>query len=414
MIDFLAHRLAPFKHRHFKNFYFAQTLSQMGKWSSDLARSWIILEMIDKAWALGLVLLIAAIPNIILSLPAGVMVDRANVKKVLMIGYLVLAACALSLFLLIEFSAIQLWHILVLGFIEGVVFSFASPAYQVLTLRLVPPKDFQQTLIINTMNFHLGRMLGPAVAAIIMMVRGPSLVFLFDAITYIALIGILSKVVLFERKVGKKMPGLQSLKEGLTYIFKTPKIRYRMNQLFLSVVVFLPLSIVIYRTYLKLKFNLTGDEFGTLFSISAGGAFFGALAFVLISPHNPIKYLWFSVPGVVASILSVPWIPDKTLTAIMLFIGGGCAYVCFSVLTVSLHTHVEEEYRGRLASLIGLSFISLGPLAGYPIGAIADRIGYEKMIYFLGVMFAVLSAYNAYKYHLTKKRASLASPEHSL
>ncbi len=404
MRDFFARRLSPFKHLHFRNFYIVQALSQTGKWSHDLARSWLILELVDnKAWALGLVVLMAAIPNIILSLPSGVLVDRVNVKKVLLLTNSVLALSALCLAFIVEFYQVQLWHLIIFGIIEGSVASFSGPAFQVLTLRLVPKSEFTPTLLLNTMNFHMGRAIGPGVAALLMYWYGTSLVFLFDAITYVVLLLILSKVQLFQRPQSSlQQTSFAALLEGMKYLFSTLSLRFRLIQLFLSVILFLPLSIVLYRTYLKIKFQLTPDQFGLLFSFSASGAFVGALIFVLISPKNPMKYLWASVPLVTLTIFTVPSLTSLKLTAIALFFGGVFAYICFSAITVSLHTYVNDIYRGRLSSIVSLCFISVGPLACYPVGVFADKYGYDTCIYILGGAFFLFSTLLALRHHHLK------------
>ena len=191
MRDLLISRFAPFKHGNFSRFYFVQTLSAIGKWSHDLARAWIVVEMFGQAGALGTLLLATAIPSMIFILYGGVLVDRVEAKRIFMYTSLFLALASLTLASLTEFSQIKFWHLLIFGVIEGLIMAFQSPAFHTLTVRLVPREDFQQALALNSINFHLARTLGPLIAGILMAWKGPSAVFLFDGLTYLALLALL-------------------------------------------------------------------------------------------------------------------------------------------------------------------------------------------------------------------------------
>lgn len=143
MRSFLYSRLAPFKHKDFRAFFFVQTLSLTGQWSHDLARAWIILELMGRATALGTLQIAIAIPSLLFILHGGVVVDRSNIKVIMMITKALLACAALALAFITEYSQIEFWMLLAFGILEGAVMAFDLPAYQALTVRLVPRQDFQ-------------------------------------------------------------------------------------------------------------------------------------------------------------------------------------------------------------------------------------------------------------------------------
>lgn len=120
MRAFIHSRLAPFKHASFRRYFLVQTLSMIGTWSHDLARAWIVVEMMGKAAALGLLMLSVALPTLILILQGGVLVDKLEVRRLMMATRATLAVSAVTLAALTEFGEIQLWHLLVFGFLEGV------------------------------------------------------------------------------------------------------------------------------------------------------------------------------------------------------------------------------------------------------------------------------------------------------
>ena len=203
LLNLLRSRLSPFKHKDFNGFFIVQSLSLIGTWSHDLARAWIVIELMGKASALGTLMLAVAIPSLLLILFGGVVVDRTDMRKLMMVTKVILAVSSLALAFLVEFGEIQMWMLLIFAVIEGLIVSFDSPALQSLVVRLVPRDDLQQALAINSTNFHTGRMLGPLVAGTLMAWHGPALVFLFDAISYILLINSRSTFIRFAGRHGR-------------------------------------------------------------------------------------------------------------------------------------------------------------------------------------------------------------------
>lgn len=405
MLQWFRLLLSPFRHKNYRQFFFVQSFSLIGTWSHDLARAWIVVEIIGRASALGLVLMAVAIPSFFLILQGGVIVDRMDARRLMILTKAILAVSSLTLAAIVEFGDIQLWHLFVFALIEGCVVAFDSPAYQTITPRLVPRADFQQAMAINSTNFHMARMAGPVVAAILMALHGPSLVFMFDGLSYLGLIFVLTRIDLkpVERTISHAaQKTLSSVIEGFRYIFLSPGLRYKIIQLLLTISTIFPIFIVVFRTYIKKKFGLEADEFGFVFTFPAMGSMFGAFAFTALRPKKPILALRLGVPMAAFLFALVPFMPTLTLTTIMMGIGGFFTYLSFASLTVSLHLEVAEEYRGRLASLIGMSFISIGPLMSYPIGLFADTVGFEESVVTLMGLYLLTSALLAYWYQQSK------------
>lgn len=344
-----------------------------------------------------------ALPGLFLILHGGVLVDRIDVRKMMIWTKALLAVIALSLAALVEFSQIQYWQLLMFGLLEGLVNAFDSPAFQALVVRLVPRQDFQQALALSSTNFHFSRMLGPAIAGGLMLVHGPSLVFFFDGLTYVALVFILSGVKLdHARRAGNAFKGQwAAMWEGLLYIARSAKMRHRVLQLVLTICLVFPLLIVVFRTYMKVRFNLNAEEFGFMFTLPALGSMTGALSFALIQPKEPIKALLFGVPGAGGTLVLVPLMPTPLAAGLMMALTGFFMYLTFASLTVSLQLELHDDFRGRVSSVIGLCFMSLGPLMGLPIGGFADLVGFEPSIYALSIVFLVCSAVLA---HLHRRR----------
>ena len=398
---FLQTRLAPFRHPNFRRFFFVQTVSLVGTWAHDLARSWIILSLMGSASALGSMLLATAIPGLALSLQAGVLADRVDVKRMMTWTKGILAACALALAFFSEFAHIQMWHLLLYGLIEGSIVAFDAPTFQALTVRLVPRSEFQQAISLNSTNFHAARMLGPIVGGALLALHGPSLVFLFDAASYAALALALRSMdlsPLLRPAADRAVSPRALLADGLRYVWRTRRIRYVLWQLALAICVASPVFSVVFRSYLTARFSLTSGEFGALFMFPAMGSMAGAVAFAALQPKRPLRALNFGVPLALAGIVAVAVAPTQPLAGLAMSVAGFGLYLSLASLTVSVHLSVEERYRGRVSSIIGLGFNALGPLMSFPVGVFADAVGAKTAIVSLAGLFGAGSAVLAWRY----------------
>ncbi len=394
MHQFLSTRLRPFQHVAFRRFFLVQTISLVGTWAHDLARAWIVLNLMGQAGALGSLLLATALPGLVLSLQGGVLADRFDVRRIMIATKTLLALLSLTLAFVAEFANIQMWHLLVFGIVEGCIVAFDNPTFQALTVRMVPREDFQQAIALNSTNFHAGRMLGPIIAGGLMSLHGPSLVFLFDAISYVGLIFVLKSISLrhIQRPPVARAAGSSPLVDGLHYAWSERDIRLILMQLLLTICVIMPLMMVIFRAFLAAKFSLGSGEFGYLFMFPAMGSMAGALSFTVFRPKQPLKALLLGVPLTVLALIFVPHAPTPTLASLIMSVAGFASYLSLASLTVSIHLAVAEDFRGRLGSLVGMGFSSVGPLMCFPVGLYADYVGYPPAIVSLATIFAVGSA----------------------
>lgn len=412
MRDLLISRLGPFRHKNFRNFFLVQSISMIGTTAHDLARAWIVINLMGSAGALGSLLLASAIPSSLLILHGGVWVDRLNVRKIMMATKAVLTFSALLIFLLVEKGKLEFWHLLVFALLEGAVLAFDSPAFQALTVRLVPRGDFQQALALNSTNFHVARMLGPVVAGVLMAWHGPGLVFLFDGLSYLAVIALLRGMRLPEPalKAANPVKSSRAMKEGFRYILNNPSMRYRVLQLGLAIGLMSPLMAVVFKAFIQSHFKLSADQFGFVFSVPAAGAVIGALSFAFVKPKRPLSALKFGIPSAILLTLLLPFTTELPVATGLMGLIGLAMYLSFSGLTVSLHLDVDEAYRGRLGSVIGFCFLSVGPLMCFPIGVYADTVGFSIAIVSVALLYAGLSGWLYHK-HREALRPALATSQ---
>ncbi len=392
MMSLIKTRLSPFRHQNFRRFFFVQSMSLTGSFAHDLARSWVILETMKSATALGTLQMMIALPCLVFVLYGGVIVDRSDVKRIMVITKFLLGVLALGIAGLLQFSSVPFWLWLVFGLFEGFILAFDAPAFSALTVRMIPKEELQQAIALNSINFHSSRMLGPVIAGFLISWSGPASVMFFDGITYLMIVGVIMSMTLSVfTPPSQKLSGWDGIRDGLRYVFTHPKIRYRMLQLMLTICLLYPLMISVFRAFIQHKFNLNAQEFGFVFMAPALGSMMGAMSFAVWKPADPTRALWVGIPLSILSTLTIPFFPTAWTTSVAMGFTGFFLYLSFASMTVSMQLDVDNNYRGRLSSVIQLGFSSLGPLMCLPAGYMADHWGMTETITFLAGMFAVLS-----------------------
>ena len=164
-------------------------------------------------------------------------------------------------------------------------------------------------------------------------------------------------------------------------------MRYMLLQLLLTITMMFPVLIVVFRTYIKEKFSLDADSFGYVFAFPALGAMLGALVFTGLKPQNPMRVLVVSVPTMVGLLIGLTYADDIMTASIIMGFSGLFSYLNFAPVTMSMHLDVVEDYRGRMGSLIGMCFLSIGPIMSFPIGAYSDHVGYEEAIRSISLLY---------------------------
>lgn len=394
-LNFVNSRLAPFKNINFSLFFIVRTLSLVGRWSHELARAWLILELTGSSSWQGAVMLASAVPITFLMLKGGALVDRADAKKIMFVTQFCMGVLVLTLAAFCEWGDVSVWHLMVFALIEGVIISYDSPTFQAVVVRLVDREDFQQAMAINSVNFHTGRMLGPVLAGALLTFWGPSLVFLVDAIGFFAVCIVITFLKVrphdFSEKPKQKLSDLK-------YFLENPKMRYQLGQLCLAMFFVYPIFVVVLRTFASKAFDLDASEFGKLFMFPAMGSVMGSIFFAFWKPKEPLSAVKVGFPLTFLFYQLVVWAPTWQTAAALMCAMGFSAYLMFAALTVGLQLDVEEDYRGRVSALVGLAFGSVGPVCAFPIGRFSDAFGEGFSIQiFSGLFF--LSSLIWYFYH---------------
>ncbi len=179
------------RHRNFRLWFFGQLTSLVGTWMQTIAQNWLVYQLTGSAWDLGLVNFVGAIPLVPLTLHAGAIADRFSKRRTIFLTQASMMALAFVLAILCATDTVRLWHVIGLAFLLGAVQAIDIPARQAFVIELVGREDLANAIALNSGTFHGARVIGPAVAGILVATLGVSGAFFLNGVSFLAVLGAL-------------------------------------------------------------------------------------------------------------------------------------------------------------------------------------------------------------------------------
>jgi MFS family permease len=381
--------------RNYRLFFAGQGVSLIGTWMTQIATVWLVYDLTQSAFMLGIVGFTSQIPSFVLAPFGGAFVDRFSRHQILIGTQILAMGQSLALAALALSGAIQIWHVFALSLFQGIINAVDAPARQVFVFELVEQReDLANAIAINSTMFNGARLIGPALGGLLIARVGEGYCFLIDGLSYIAVIMALLAMRLVPTDI-PMMAGshLQKIKEGFVYAFSSPPIR---SILLLSgLVSLMGMQYAVLVPVFADKI-LKGDAqtLGFLMAASGVGAIFGGVylatrrsviglgKFVVISP---------SILGIGLIIFALSRFLPLSLFA-MLLIGLG-TILQISAGNIILQTIVDDDKRGRVMSLYTMSFLGMTPFGNLLGGTLGDRIGVTDTLIIAGIVCILGSIY---------------------
>ncbi|NMG18754.1 MFS transporter [Brasilonema bromeliae] len=369
--------LPAFRSRNYRLFFAGQGISLIGSWMTQLATIWLVYHLTNNPFMLGVVGFTSQIPSFFLTPLGGVFVDRFSRHRIL-IGTQILAMIqSLALAVLTFTGMIQIWHIIALSLLQGFINAFDAPARQAFVTELVERRDDVANVIaINSTMFNGARLIGPAIAGLLIARVGAAYCFLIDGLSYIAVIIALlaMKFKPWKTTVTGGNP-LQNFKEGFVYAFGFPPIRAIL--LLTAFFSFFGMQYtVIVPIFAEEILKGSAETLGFLMAASGVGALASGIHLATrktVMGLGKVIVLGLAIAGIALIAFSLSRLLPLSLLA-MLFVGLGVILVIAGSNTV-LQTIIEEEKRGRVLSLYTMSFLGMIPFGNLAAGALAHQIG---------------------------------------
>lgn len=389
--------LSALRHRNFRLFYAGMLVSLIGTWMQQVGQSWLVLQLTNDPLWLGLVAAAQFTPVLFLGLFGGIVADAVSKKKALIVTQVAAGILAFALGLLVVTGLVEVWHVFVLALLLGVVNSFDMPVRQAFVVEMVGRDDIANAVALNSANFNVTRIIGPAIAGLSIAAIGLHPLFFINAISYVAVV-----IGLFlmrdselrqplERVVVERnwRSVIDRLVEGLRYTRQDAQIFLAISVLGVVATFALNFSVLI---PLVARDVLHGDAdtYGFLMAATGVGSLVSALS-IAFGARPTMKLLLVGAGAVGVSMIGLglsTWLP---LSLALMFLAGWGTISMAATCNTLIQLRVPDVLRGRVASVYTTVFAGATPFGGIFSGSLA-AIGGPPAALVVGGAVAVVAA----------------------
>jgi MFS family permease len=371
---FLSFAFRAFRYRDFRLVWIGAFTSTTGTWMSTVAQSWVVLSITGSAFYLGIDAFLATLPMILFSLLGGVIADRVDRRRLLIVSQLGQMSFAFTLAFLLFTGRIEVWQIFLLSFLTGTAQAFGGPAYQALLPTLVDRRDLPNAVALNSMQFNLARMVGPTLAGLALASVGAAACFGLNGLSFVAVIATLLMVrTSFTPKTKKTTSLMFDLREGFHFMGRHAYLAHLSVIAFISTFFGIPL-VTLMPVVATDVFELGATGYSMLMTASGAGAVVGA--FIVAGSAQTVRKGRLSLLFLVcfASFLfAFAFSRNLWLSMTLVFFTGASLLGVVALLTSLVQLATTEEMRGRVMSIFMLAFRGGMPLGSLTAGWIAER-----------------------------------------
>jgi MFS family permease len=388
--------LKVFRHRNYRLFFTGQLISLMGSWMQNTAQPWLVYSLTHSTVLLGVTSFCSTVPVFLMTPFGGMVADRVDRRKFLLVTQSAAMLQAAILAALTLSGVVQVWEIICLALIAGLINSFDIPSRQSMTLDMVGREDLRHAISLNSMMFNMARIVGPTIAGALIALVGEGICFALNAVSFGAVLVSLLLMKLAPRGTRVSQRALREIADGYLYSFRSPQIRVSL--------ILVAVSSMFGAAYVSMmpavaRDLLHGDatSVGTLMSAAGGGALIGAYLLSRITEkqlvYAPVAAaISFGTGLILFSHSHWLWLSAFLLlpTSASLMLLGGTTNTIIQIVA-------HERFRGRVISHYTQSFMGMMPWGALMLGALASRIGVTNAIS-IGGAIVIASAAAAFYY----------------
>ena len=378
--------LRALRHRDFALFWSGMVVSTTGSWMQGIAQGWLVFELTGSKLYLGLVGAAATLPMFVCALPSGVMADRFSKRKIVILTQTLMMIHAFVLAMLVYSGAIRPWQILILAALAGMINAMDVPARQAMTIELVGKEDLIYGVALTASAFNGSRIVGPAIAGVIVATRGAGLCFLINALSYLAVIaGLLMIRPTRARASYNGESVIAQIGEGLRYARHNVVIRDLLILTGLSSVFLMQYGTMM-PVFAKDVLQVGAQGLGVMMAAAGAGALTAGIAVAVLS-HRVRPQRIVAMGSLIAPIGLIAFSQSTIypLSIACLAVTGFGTMLFLAVSNTLVQTAAPDSLRGRVLSVRVAVFMGLAWLGALQVGAIAQYAGVRNAMLFGGL-----------------------------
>ena len=397
---------ASLKSYNFRLYFGGQCISLIGTWMQQIAMSWLVFRLTGSVLLLATVTFTAQIPILVATPYMSVFVDRFDRRKLLVLTQSLSMIQALLMAILTLTGFVQVWHIMVLSLLIGLINALDNPTRQSFYPSLVSPDKLSNAIALNSAVINGSRLIGPAVGGVLIGLLGEGICFLLNGISYIAVIVALLLMRLpSKRGCTAKQKVLEDMRDGFRYVVRNIPIRTLL--LLMSAISFFGLPLMTFiPAYVKTILHGESEMLGLLLSCIGVGSFVAALYLAArksVLGLGKVVMLSGVLLGIGLSVMAfvtIPWV-----AAVLCLPIGFTIIAAVASINTLLQTLSGEDKRGRVMGYMAMAFTGMAPVGSMVLGAIEKWIGLQMIILLSGICCFVAALVFEYYRPLVRKHA---------
>jgi MFS family permease len=389
----LQRAFAAFTYRDFRVLWFGAFGSTVGTWMQKVAQSWLVLDLTNSSFYLGLDDFLGQLPILLFTLLGGVIADRHDRKRLLIGSQFVQMATAFTLATLVYQGRVHISHILALSFTAGMAQAFGGPAYQAMIPSLIHKKDLPNAIALNSIQFNLARVFGPLLAGVTMATLGATGCFSLNGVSFLVVIVALMSLSVTHIRPAERKPILDELKGGIAYARSQPAILAL--TVLASMTTFLGLPLLTFLPiFAREIFHGDIGRYSWMMSFSGMGAVVGALVIAWLGRFTHMGRTLLVVQLIFGALITafsfsrIFW-----LSGVLLFFSGAALIMVFSMTSSLVQLIVPDHLRGRVVSIYMVAFRGGMPLGSLASGYAASYVSAPVVLAVNGLLVSLVAIY---------------------
>jgi MFS family permease len=369
--------LAALRHKHFRRYFAGLLLSLTGSWIEAGAFGFVVLLLGGSAATLGIIGFLNTIPNLAFALPAGVLADRFDQRKVLLVFQAANMGVAVALAVLWATGDLTVFLMGVLAFLGGTFGTLSFPAFQAYLASTVPEEDLESAVALNSLSLQVARFVGPAIAGVLLASAGPTWVFGVNAFSFLAVLGALVLLPTARGHIASAAVGVgHSMAEGLRYVFGQRSMASLMLLMILAGLFATPPVAFMIPGLVRFQLHEGATTLGLMISLVGLGSVLGSLALLRISGRTnkgePAIASYLVCAAVIAAIGFSTSVPLSLTLAV---VGGFSGVVFIGLSTVVVQAMSSNEMRARAMAIWAACFVGVLPIGALITAGLAGWLG---------------------------------------